>query len=65
VAERTHIVVAGETLTQIANREKVRVVDLATANGISLNATLRPGQKLKIPSSAAVKSEKAKPISQK
>jgi LysM repeat protein len=65
VAERTHLVVAGETLTQIANREKVRVVDLATANGISLNATLRPGQKLKIPSSAAVKSEKAKPTSQK
>lgn len=65
VAERFHIVVAGETLTQIATREKVRVIDLASANSLSLNATLRPGQKLKIPSAGAVKSEKPKPVSQK
>lgn len=64
-AERFHVVVAGETLTQIATREKVRVSDLASANGLSLNATLRPGQKLKIPSAGAVKAEKAKPVSQK
>lgn len=64
-AERFHVVVAGETLKQIAIREKVRVSDLAAANGLTVNATLRAGQKLKIPSAGAVKSEKPKPVSQK
>lgn len=63
--ERIHVVVAGETLTQIATRENVRVSDLAAANGISTNATLRVGQKLKVPSTGAVRTEKAKPTSQK
>jgi LysM repeat protein len=48
-----HVVVKGENLTTIALREKVSPKDLAAANGISLNATVYAGQKLKIPAPGA------------
>jgi LysM repeat protein len=48
-----HVVVKGEVLSIIAMREKVSPKALADANGISLNAVLQPGQKLKIPAPGA------------
>jgi len=44
-----HVVVKGEGLIIVAAREKVSVKDLCAANGLTLNANLQPGQKLKIP----------------
>lgn len=51
----THAVLKGETLSLIASREKVTIDDLAAANGISRNAIIREGQKLKIPAPGAAK----------
>jgi LysM repeat protein len=42
-------VVQGETLMTVADSEKVARLDLAKANGLSLNAVLKPGQVLTIP----------------
>jgi len=42
-------VVKGETLMTVAESEKVSRADLAKANGLSLNADLKPGQVLTIP----------------
>lgn len=50
-----HIVIKGETLLLIAAREKVALKDLAAVNGLSLSATLKAGQKLKIPSGKTTK----------
>jgi pyruvate dehydrogenase E2 component (dihydrolipoamide acetyltransferase) len=57
-----HVVVKGENLTNIASREKVSVSALAAANGLTLNAVLQAGQKLKIPAPGAAS---AKPASAK
>lgn len=46
----THVVAKGESLYVIARREGVTVAQLAGANGLELNAVLRVGQKLSIPS---------------
>ena len=46
-------VVKGETLMSIAESEKVYRSDLAKANGLALNADLKPGQVLTIPASKA------------
>ena len=51
----THTVLKGENLHVIASREKVTIDDLAAANGISRNAVIREGQKLKIPAPGAAK----------
>lgn len=45
----TIAVMKGETLFAIARRQGVSVAQLASANGLPLNATLREGQRLKIP----------------
>jgi nucleoid-associated protein YgaU len=50
-----HTVVQGETLQLIAARERVALKDLAAANGLPLNAALKPGQKLKIPAAKPTK----------
>jgi nucleoid-associated protein YgaU len=50
-----HNVVQGETLQLIAARERVALKDLAAANGLPLNAALKPGQKLKIPAAKPTK----------
>lgn len=42
-------IVKGETLMSVASSEKVSRADLAKANGLSLNADLKPGQVLTIP----------------
>ncbi len=52
-----HIVVKGETLQLVAARERVALKDLAAANGLPLNAALKPGQKLKIPAAKPAKSK--------
>jgi LysM repeat protein len=49
-----HRVRAGDTLTKIAQHYGVRVQNLAAANRISMNATLRLGQVLVIPESGVV-----------
>ncbi len=51
-----HIAVKGETLQLVAARERVALKDLAAANGLPLNAALKPGQKLKIPAAKPAKS---------
>ncbi len=44
--------VKGETLMSIAASEKVTRADLAKANGLSLNADIKPGQVLMIPAAS-------------
>jgi membrane-bound lytic murein transglycosylase D len=46
-----HTVKPRETLTQIAQRNRVAVLDLASANGLTRTARLTAGQQLVIPSS--------------
>lgn len=48
-AQRTHVVRPGQSLARIAQRYDVRVADLAAANGLDVDARLRPGQELRIP----------------
>ena len=48
-------VVKGETLMSVAASEKVARLDLAKANNLSLNADLKAGQVLTIPSAVAPK----------
>ena len=50
-----HVAVQGETLQLVAARERVALKDLAAANGLPLNAALKPGQKLKIPAAKPTK----------
>lgn len=50
-----HTVVQGETLQLVAARERVALKDLAAANGLPLNAALKPGQRLKIPAAKPAK----------
>ncbi|MFN7696725.1 MAG: LysM peptidoglycan-binding domain-containing protein [Deltaproteobacteria bacterium] len=48
-AQRVHIVRSGQSLARIAARHRVRVSDLAAANGLATSASLRPGQELVVP----------------
>jgi membrane-bound lytic murein transglycosylase D len=48
-----HLVKRGETVTQIARVYGVSIDDLQRANGLSRNASLRAGQTLSVPGSAA------------
>jgi LysM repeat protein len=50
-----HVAVKGETLQLVAARERVALKDLAAANGLPLNAALKPGQRLKIPAAKPAK----------
>ena len=50
----TYTVVRGDSLWLVARREGVNLGALAAANGIEVNAVLREGQKLTIPSADAV-----------
>jgi hypothetical protein len=45
-------IVKGETLMSVAQSEKVTRADLAKANGLTLNADLKPGQVLTIPAAS-------------
>jgi len=47
--QRFHVVYAGQRLTSIAKRYKVSVDAIRTANGLTKNARLKPGDKLTIP----------------
>lgn len=49
----THTVARGDTLWSVSRREGVSVQQLANANGLQINAVLREGQKLTIPSAGA------------
>lgn len=44
-----YIVQAGDSLTRIASRYELTVAELAKANGLSVTAGLRIGQRLKLP----------------
>ena len=48
----TYTVVSGDSLWTIARRNKLTVAELAAANNIKANATVRIGQKLIIPAKA-------------
>lgn len=50
-AYRTHKVRAGQTLSSIAKTYKVSIRDLRAANGMGRSSFIRPGQKLKVPTS--------------
>lgn len=52
-AARTHTVRRGETLYRIANRYGVSLEELRKANRIGRKGTIRPGQRLAVPESAA------------
>jgi len=54
-------VVKGETLFSVARNENVGISALAKANGLSLNALLKPGQVLTIPSASAAAPKAAAP----
>ena len=47
--QRFHVVYSGQRLTSIARRYKVSVEAIRTANGLTKNARLKPGEKLTIP----------------
>lgn len=47
--QRFHVVYPGQRLTSIARRYKVTVDAIRTANGLSKNTRLKPGEKLTIP----------------
>ena len=49
VENRTYVVVAGDTLSGIANANDITTAELAEANGLSTSAMLRIGQELVIP----------------
>jgi LysM repeat protein len=49
VSATVHVVRAGETLTGVAHRYGVSVSALSRSNGLSAQAHLRIGQRLKIP----------------
>jgi LysM repeat protein len=49
----TYSVQRGDSLWSIAKKHKITVAELAKANNLSTGATLRPGQKLMVPTKAA------------
>lgn len=53
-----YVATATDTLLSIASRENVSLTALCAANGLPKNASLRAGQKIKIPAPAPVKSTK-------
>jgi len=53
-AQRMHTVQRGQTLSVIARRYRVSVWDLASANGMTPTARIRPGQVLDVPPSGVV-----------
>jgi len=55
VKKTTYTVRRGDTLSGIANKHGLTAKDLAKANGISVGATLRPGQVLKVPARSGSK----------
>lgn len=58
----TYTVAAGDTLTRIAASQRTTVEAIEQANSLAGNATLRVGQLLKIPSSAAAQKPASKPV---
>lgn len=54
-----HTVKQGETVTQIARAYGLSPAELQRANGLSQNASLRPGQNLKLPAAAAPERSRA------
>jgi len=55
-AGRSYVVKNNDSLWVISRREGVTINELAAANGIKANATLKPGQKLVIPAASGKKS---------
>jgi membrane-bound lytic murein transglycosylase D len=54
-----HTVKKGETVAQIARAYGVSPADIQRANGLSRNASIRPGQHLKLPAGAAQEQSRA------
>jgi membrane-bound lytic murein transglycosylase D len=54
-----HTVKRGETVHQIARTYGLSPAELQRANGLSQNASLRPGQRLKLPTAAAQEESRA------
>jgi len=44
-----YVVEKGDTLSEIAERERTSVANIAALNGVAANGILRPGQKLRLP----------------
>jgi len=59
VTPTRHTVKQGETVTQIARAYGLSPAELQRANGLSQNASLRPGQHLKLPSAVAQERSRA------
>lgn len=60
-ATREHVVRSGDNLWELARANGTSVATLASVNGLSPRATLRPGQRLRLPGSAARASSAAAP----
>ncbi len=54
LAQRTHEVASGQTLSAIAKKYRVSITNLAAANGLRKNSLLRIGQVLDIPEKGVV-----------
>lgn len=66
VQKKTHVVVKGENLSQIARRYRISVTDLTEWNDLNPKSPLRPGQKLSVrPGSPSPVSAVTGPISTK
>jgi len=63
VSWRRHRVEAGETLTAIAKKYRVKPVAIAEANNLERGATLEPGEKLIIPAAQAQSETKRRLVS--
>jgi membrane-bound lytic murein transglycosylase D len=63
VSWRRHRVEAGETLTGIAKKYRVKPVAIAEANNLERGATLEPGEKLIIPAAQAQSETKRRLVS--
>jgi LysM repeat protein len=59
VDSRSYTVVAGDSLSQIARREKVTLAELLAANNLSRDATIYVGQTLVIPAAATAAADAA------
>jgi LysM repeat protein len=55
----TYTVVSGDSLSRIAKKTHTTTAELAAANGLKLNATLHPGQRLLVPGKPAAPSAAA------
>jgi LysM repeat protein len=63
--EATYTVKSGDSLERIARNQGVSTTSLAKLNGLKADSIIHPGQKLKVPATAAVANKEATPSTAK